>query len=331
MQKFAYERPRTVPEAIRAMARASGASPRFLGGGTTLVDLMKLNVETPDLLIDITGIPELKTYDVAGAKELTFGSLVHMSTVADDAFIRAHYPALSEALWRAASQQLRNMATLGGNLMQRTRCAYFRAPEYPCNKRVAGSGCSAIDGNNRGHALLGGSDACIAVYHGDFAVALAALDASIVVAGPNGKRAIPIANFFLTPGATPQLETTVAKNEMIVQIRVPTTRAGKASTYQKIRDRESYAFALTSAAVALELSGNTVKDARIALGGVATKPWRAHAAERSLIGAPLTEAAAQHAGQLAFADARTTSQNAFRVPLGMQTVVESLLIAQRRA
>jgi xanthine dehydrogenase YagS FAD-binding subunit len=331
MQKFAYARPRSVPEAIHAMAHASGASPRFLGGGTTLVDLMKLNVEMPDLLIDITDIPELKTYDVSGAKELSFGSLVHMSTVADDSFIRAHYPVLSEALWRAASQQLRNMATLGGNLKQRTRCAYFRAPEYPCNKRVAGSGCSAIDGINRGHALLGGSEACIAVYPGDFGVALTALDASVVVAGPAGRRAIPIADFFLTPGTTPQLETTLAKNEMIVQIRVPTTLAGKASTYQKIRDRESYAFALTSAAVALEFAGSNVKDARIALGGVATKPWRAHAAERSLIGAPLSEAAAQRAGELAFADARTTSQNAFRVPLGIQTVVESLLIAEQRA
>jgi xanthine dehydrogenase YagS FAD-binding subunit len=223
------------------------------------------------------------------------------------------------------------MATLGGNLLQRTRCAYFRAPEYPCNKRAPGSGCSAIDGVNRGHAVLGVSDACIAVYPGDFAVALAAFDAVIDVIGAKGARSIPLVDFHLAPGATPQLETVLAGNELITRIRVPVTRAGKASTYQKIRDRESYAFALTSAAVALDFADGRVTDARIALGGVATKPWRARAAEQSLIGQPLTETAARHAGTLAFADARTTRQNAFKIPLGIETVVESLMIARGRA
>jgi xanthine dehydrogenase YagS FAD-binding subunit len=331
MQKFSYARPTSVSEAIYALATASGKSPRFLGGGTTLVDLMKLNVETPEVLVDVTEIAELRTYDVKNAHELTFGSLVHMSDVADDAFIKEHYPALSEALCKAASQQLRNMATLGGNLMQRTRCAYFRATEFPCNKRVQNSGCSAIEGINRGHALLGGSDACIAVYPGDFAVALTAFDASVVAVGPRGMRVIPIGDFFLLPGKTPHRETSLAREELITQIRVPVTTAGKASTYQKIRDRESYAFALTSSAVALEFTGENVKNARIALGGVATRPWRAREAEQSLVGRPLTAAAAQRAGELAFADAQATSQNAFRIPLGIATVTESLLIAQRRA
>jgi len=331
MQRFTYAAPHSVAEAVQAFAQASAHNPSFLAGGTTLVDLMKLNVEVPGHVIDITGVAELAFYDVSGPRELVFGSLALMSDVADDPVVRSQFPALSESLWKAASQQLRNMATLGGNLLQRTRCAYFRAPEYPCNKRVPGSGCSAIGGVNRGHAVLGVSDACIAVYPGDFAVALAAFDAAIDVVGPSGARAIPLVDFHHAPGGTPHVETALAGNELITRIRVPVTRAGKASTYQKIRDRESYAFALTSAAVALDFADGRVTDARIALGGVATKPWRARAAEQSLIGQPLTETAARNAGRLAFADARTTRQNAFKVPLGIETVVESLMIAQGRA
>jgi xanthine dehydrogenase YagS FAD-binding subunit len=254
-----------------------------------------------------------------------------MSDVADDPLVKSRYPALSESLWKAASQQLRNMATLGGNLLQRTRCTYFRDSQYPCNKREPGSGCSAIEGVSRGHAILGTSDHCIAVYPGDFAVALAAFDAVVDIMGPTRARSIPLLDLHLEPGSTPHVETTLASDELITRIRVPATGAGKASTYQKVRDRESYAFALTSAAVALDFVESRVKQAGIALGGVATKPWRAWSAEQSLVGQPLTEATARRAGELAFADARTTPQNAFKVPLGIQTVVESLMIAQQRA
>ena len=198
-----------------------------------------------------------------------------MSDIAADPFVRRYYPALSEALWKAASQQLRNMATIGGNLMQRTRCAYFRDTSYPCNKRTPGSGCSALEGINRGHAILGVSDACIAVYPGDWAVALAAFDAVVDTLSPRGARSIPLLAFHREPGSTPQIETALAADELIVRVRVPVTKLGKGSTYQKIRDRESYAFALTSAAVAVEIADGRVRDARIALGGVATRPWRA--------------------------------------------------------
>jgi xanthine dehydrogenase YagS FAD-binding subunit len=340
MRSFTYARPHTVDEAITMIAtRAPGRQPRFLAGGTTLVDLMKLNVETPDQLIDITGVPELAGYDVSAAAtgrgELVFGALARMSDVADDPALKSSYPALSEALWKAASQQLRNMATIGGNLLQRTRCAYFRERQYPCNKREPGTGCSAIDGISRGHAILGVSDSCIAVYPSDWAVALAAFDAVVDVAGPQGTRSIPLLELHLRPGNTPQRETILEPDELITRVRVPVTRAGagKASTYQKIRDRESYAFALTSAAVALEFADSRVRDARIALGGVATTPWRARSAEQTLIGLPqpVTEAAARRAGEIAFADAHTTKMNAFKVPLGIQTVVESVLIAQERA
>lgn len=336
MRTFTYETPQSVDEAIQMIARAGSRRPRFLAGGTTLVDLMKLDVEAPGHLVDITGVRELASYDVSAAEsasgELIFGALAHMSDVADDPLVRTHYPALSEALWKAASQQLRNMATLGGNLLQRTRCAYFRAPEYPCNKREPGSGCPAIDGINRGHAILGVSDACIAVYPGDFAIALAIFDAVVDTIGPSGTRSIPLLDLHLPPGSTPQRETILAADELITRVRVPVTRLGKASTYQKIRDRESYAFALTSAAVALRLGDDDrVEEARIALGGVATVPWRARRAEQSLVGQRLSEETAQRAGEIAFEDAKTTPENAFKVPLGVQTVVESLMIARQRA
>ena len=256
--------------------------------------------------------------------ELTFGALARMSDIAADPFVRRQYPALSEALWKAASQQLRNMATLGGNLMQRTRCAYFRDTSYPCNKRVPGSGCSALEGINRGHAILGVSDACIAAYPGDWAVALAAFDAIIDTLSPRGARSIPLLDFHREPGSTPHIETAIAADELIVRIRVPVTKLGKGSTYQKVRDRQSYAFALTSAAVAVEIVDGRVRDARIALGGVATRPWRARDAEQSLIGQPLTEERARRAGELAFRGAQTRPLNAFKVPLGVNTVVQAL-------
>jgi xanthine dehydrogenase YagS FAD-binding subunit len=259
MRGFTYARPNSAEEAVEMMTQAAGLSPRYFAGGTTLVDLMKLEVEVPGHLIDLTGLSDLAAYDVSSPRELVFGSLARMSDVADDPWVKSRYPALSEALWKAASQQLRNMATLGGNLLQRTRCTYFRDSQYPCNKREPGSGCSAIEGVNRSHAILGTSEHCIAVYPGDFAVALAAFDAVVDTTGPKGARSIPLLDLHLEPGSTPHLETTLASDELITHIRVPVTPAGKGSTYQKIRDRESYAFALTSAAVALAFDGDRVR------------------------------------------------------------------------
>jgi xanthine dehydrogenase YagS FAD-binding subunit len=329
MQRFNHLKPATPAEAVHAVATAPGTA-RFLAGGTTIVDLMKLEVERPNSLVDITRINGLGEIGTDG-DELIFGALAHMSDVADNAVVKRDYPLLSEALWRAASQQLRNMATLGGNLLQRTRCSYFRDTQFPCNKRVPGSGCSAIDGLNRGHALLGGSEHCIAVYPGDWAIALVAMDAVVDTQSPRGLRTIAVADLHRQPGDTPHIETALAPDELILRTRVPASRLGRASTYQKVRDRESYAFALASAAVALMLDGETIQDARITLGGVATVPWRAHDAEQSLIGRKLTEDAARKAGRIAFAGAKTQPQNAFRVPLGIETVADALLIAKGRA
>jgi xanthine dehydrogenase YagS FAD-binding subunit len=329
MRPFRYATPTTTDEAIHTLATAPGTA-RLLAGGTTLVDLMKLDVEQPALLIDITGIPQLREIRTDG-DTLIFGALVHMSEVADHPVIKRDYPILSEALWRGASQQLRNMATLGGNLLQRTRCAYFRDTQFPCNKRAPGSGCSAIGGLDRGHALLGTSSQCIATYPGDWAVALVAMDASIDTLSPRGGRSIPVAELHRQPGDTPQIENVLAIDEIIVRTRMPASPLGRASTYIKIRDRESYAFALTSAAVALSMDGNRVRDARIALGGVATVPWRARQAEQSLVGKTLDDAAAHEAGAIAFTGAKTSPQNAFRVPLGVNAVVQALTIAKGRA
>ena len=331
MRPFAYSRPRTTADAVRAVS-AGGASTRFLAGGTTLYDLMKLDVEAPARLVDITALPELSAVGTANPRELVFGALARMADVADDPVVKRDYPALSESLAKAASQQLRNMATLGGNLLQRTRCAYFRGGEpYACNKRAAGSGCAAIGGLDRGHAVLGGSEACIAVYPGDWAVALAAFDAVVDVTGPRGRRSIPLDAFHREPGNTPAVETSLARDELVLRIRVPKTPLGRASTYHKIRDRESYAFALASAAVALQMEGRTVREVRIALGGLATKPWRAREAERGLVGRTLTAETARAAGEAALRGARAGQHNGFRIELGIRTVADALLIAQGRA
>jgi xanthine dehydrogenase YagS FAD-binding subunit len=328
MERFTYAAPRTVKDAVLELS--SSENVKVLAGGTTLVDLMKNGVERPQRLIDVTGIRELNEFAIDG-DELRFGALVRMSAVADHPEIKRRHPILSEALWRGASQQLRNMATLGGNVLQRTRCAYFRDPQYPCNKRQPGTGCAAIDGINRGHALLGTSEFCIAVYPGDWATALAAVDASFDTMSPRGARTISIHDLHVEPGRTPDVEHTLAADELIVRTRIPTQSAYRASTYQKIRDRASYAFALASAAVALDIQGDLVRDARIAIGGVATRPWRARDAEQSLIGRRLDERAARHAGELAYVNAHTTPQNAFRVPLGIAAVERALMIARERA
>ncbi|MBE1493450.1 xanthine dehydrogenase YagS FAD-binding subunit [Amycolatopsis lexingtonensis] len=330
MRPFAYVAPDSVGSAVEALRDAVPGT-RILAGGTTLYDLMKLGIETPPAVVDVHRVPELNTVE-ARAGELVFGAGARMADVADHPAVRNGYPALSESLWRAASQQLRNMATVGGNLLQRTRCGYFRdGPEFPCNKRAPGSGCAAREGRDRTHALLGTSDACIATYPGDWAIALLAFDAVVDVAGPRGERTIPLAELHVEPGDDPAREHVLDADELILRIRVPVTPAGRGSVYLKIRDRESYAFALASAAVALTVADGVVGDCRIALGGVATRPWRAAGAERALRGLPLTAENARHAGEVAFAGARPGTHNGFRIELGIRTVADAVLMAGERA
>jgi xanthine dehydrogenase YagS FAD-binding subunit len=328
MTPFTYLRPANVEEAV-AMKASAGPGARYLAGGTGLYDLMKLNVERPAALVDLTGLTELQSFDTRSSGEMRFGALSRMSDVAEDPVIRQEYPVLAEALWKAASQQLRNMASLGGNLLQRARCPYFRNTDYPCNKREPGSGCSALEGINRSHAVLATSNECIATYPGDWAVALTALDANVDVVGSAGRRTIPIRSMY-RGAASPFQETMLSADEMIVQIRVPKAFPGRASTYHKIRDRESYAFALASAAVVLRMDGQRVVDARIALGGVSSVPLRAAAAEEFLKRKVLNESTARQAAQLAFEGATPRSHNAFKIPLGIATVTDALLIARRK-
>lgn len=329
MKTFAYVAPESVEAALDAL-RSARPGTKILAGGTTLYDLMKLGIETPPAVIDVHRLP-LASIEI-GDDELSFGAGARMSDVADHLVVRADYPALSESLWRAASQQLRNMATVGGNLLQRTRCAYFRnGSEFPCNKRNPGSGCAAIGGHDRGHALLGGSGTCIATYPGDWAIALLAFDAVVDVVGPRGERSVPLADLHVEPGDDPAREHTLAADELIVRIRVPASAVGRGSTYLKIRDRESYAFALASAAVALTLDADVVTECRIALGGVATRPWRATAAEQELTGQRLTPETARRAGEIAFAQARPGNHNGFRIELGIRTVADAVRIAGERA
>jgi xanthine dehydrogenase YagS FAD-binding subunit len=331
MRAFTYVAPGTVAATLDAL-RTAPPGTRILAGGTTLFDLMKLDIETPPSVIDVHRLAELTTIDV-GEHELVFGAGARMADVADHPGVRAGCPVLSESLWRAATQQLRNMATVGGNLLQRTRCAYFRGgAEFPCNKRDPGSGCAAIGGHDRGHALFGGSDSCIATYAGDFAIALLAFDAVVDVVGPRGQRAVPLADLHVEPGADPAREHVLDPDELIVRIRVPVIPAGRGSTYLKIRDRESYAFALVSAAVGLSVDADgVIDDCRIALGGVATRPWRATEAEQTLLGQRLTPETARHAGEVAFAAARPGTHNGFRVELGIRTVADALRTAGERA
>ncbi len=300
---------------------------QYLGGGTTLVDLMKLGVMQPGGLVDITGLE--KSYGAISAQGqgggLKIGALARMSEVAAHPVVQRDYPVISESLLLAASQQLRNMARVGGNVLQRTRCNYFRDPSFAqCNKRNPGSGCAALDGFNRTHAVLGVSEQCIATYPGDFAQALLALDATVEVLGPNGARVMKFSDLHRAPGTTPQVETNLRPGELITAFNVdggPWTQ----SRYVKVRDRDSYAFALASAAVALKMNGDTVQEARIALGGVAAKPWRATEAEAALQGKPLDENAATAAAAAAFAQAKTQRYNAYKVKLGQATLVRALL------
>jgi xanthine dehydrogenase YagS FAD-binding subunit len=305
-----------------------GRARPFLAGGTTLLDLMKLDVLKPETLVDINALRGSSPAIAPTAAGLRLSAFASMAEVADDPNVQRDYPVIAQSLLLAASAQLRNMATLGGNVLQRTRCNYFRDPSWKaCNKREPGSGCAALDGVNRKHAVLGTSAHCIATYPGDFAQALMALDATVETIAPAGARVLKFEALHRVPGDTPQTETNLTPGELITAFIVPRVPWTRRSLYLKIRDRESYEFALASAAVALEMEGKTVKQARIALGGIATKPWRAHAAEQALAGKMMNEESASHAGQLALAPASARGGNAFKIELGRRTVARALLQA----
>lgn len=329
MRNFAYYNPKNLADAIEAV-RDSGGD--ILAGGTTVLDLMKIGVREPSALVDITGLTELERYEI-GADRIRFGALARMGHLADDADLVAAAPVLTESLWKAASPQLRNMARLGGNILQRTRCPYFRDTAYAqCNKRKPGSGCAALDGGETSHhAIFGGSSSCVATYPGDWAQALIAFDAEIHTESRGGRRTIPFADLHVLPGDRPEVETILQPGEVVTGITVPVVPALTASHYLKARDRESYAFASASAAVGVELAGDTVRDVRIALGGVATTPWRARAAEDSLKGKPLTEDTAREAGRIAFADAKALEGSAYKIKLGADVVAGALMTAKSRA
>ncbi|MCJ8141733.1 xanthine dehydrogenase family protein subunit M [Ancylobacter sp. A5.8] len=310
------------------LAAEPDSSVAFLAGGTTVLDLMKLEVIRPERVIDLNALRGEYGHIRWDGVSLRLGAFARMAEVAAHPDVLAHYPVIAQSLSLAASAQLRNMASLGGNVLQRTRCAYFRDTSWSaCNKRVPGSGCAALEGANRSHAVLGTSDHCIATYPGDFAQALLALDASVNVAGPRGSRRLPFASLHRRPGTIPHLETNLLSGEIITEFVVPSGAWTRRSLYLKIRDRQSYEFAVASAAVAVDLDGDVVRNARIALGGVATVPWRALEAEAALRGRPLTAEVARTAARAAFADATPQSHNAFKVELGQSTLVRALLQA----
>ncbi len=322
MEAISYERASDVASAIRSAQQPGTA---FIGGGTNLLDLMKGGVERPVRLVDITHIRGLDSVDPLPNGGLRIGALVRNSDAANHATVRARYPLLTQALVAGASAQLRNMATVGGNLMQRTRCYYFYDPAFAqCNKREPGSGCAAIGGHTRIHAILGASPQCIAVNPSDMSVALAALDAVVRVNGPRGERTIAFGDFHRLPGDRPDLDTTLQPGELITAVDLPPPLYSDHAYYLKVRDRASYAFALVSVAAALQMEGDTVRSARIALGGVAHKPWRASAAEQMLAGQPLTDANLRAAAAAALRDARPQRDNAFKIPLAQRSIVRAL-------
>jgi xanthine dehydrogenase YagS FAD-binding subunit len=300
-----------------------GASVRFVAGGTTLIDLMKLNVERPEQVIDINSLP-LDRVEPLAQGGLKIGATVRNSDLANHAIVRRDYPVLSQAILAGASAQLRNMATTGGNLLQRTRCMYFRDTAMPCNKREPGTGCPAISGANRTLAILGTSEHCIATNPSDMNVAMLALEATIHVQGVNGTRSIPIADFHLLPGDTPHRETVLEPGDLITHVTLAPPAPGSRSFYLKLRDRASYEFALASAAVVVTVVSGRVARARIALGGVGTKPWRSPRAESVLTGEPVGEPAFRQAADAALRDARPQSQNGFKVELARRCLVYAL-------
>jgi len=332
MRPFAYERADDVALATRlGQATAQGqtdAPVQYLAGGTTLIDLMKLDVLRPQRVVDITPLSREHSAIEVTPAGLRLGAMAHMSTVADDAGVLRDYPAIAQSLQLAASAQLRNMATLGGNVLQRTRCPYYRDPSWSaCNKRTPGSGCSAIHGVNRQNAVLGVDENCIAQYPGDFAVALVALEAEVELAGPKGVRRIAFHSLH-RPAGQPHLETTLLPGEVILAFRIPAQPFTRRSLYLKVRDRASYEFAIASAAVALEMDGEQVRQARIGLGGMAYRPWRSEAAEAALVGKPLTEETANAAAHIALQGAITHGHNDYKPELGRRTLVRALMQAK---
>jgi xanthine dehydrogenase YagS FAD-binding subunit len=325
MEALSYQRAADVDAAIAA-AQQPGAA--FIGGGTNLLDLMKGGIAHPVALIDITRIAALNDIETLPNGGLRIGALVRNSDAANHMLVRTRYPLLTQALLAGASPQLRNMATVGGNLMQRTRCAYFYDTAFAqCNKRSPGSGCAAREGFTRMHAILGASAQCVAVNPSDMSVALAALDATVQVRGPQGTRAIPIAQFHRLPGEHPELDTTLAPGELITSVDLPPPAFSDHTHYLKLRDRASYAFALVSVAAALQLDGHQVRAARIALGGVAHKPWRASLAEQHLRGRTLDTATLRAAAAAELAQARPLQGNAFKVELAQRAIVRAALLA----
>jgi xanthine dehydrogenase YagS FAD-binding subunit len=323
MQPFAFQRAASEDDAIALAARPDAV---FVAGGTTLIDLMKLNVATPGALVDINALP-LTGIDVLADGTMRIGALVRNSDLAHHPDVQSTCPVLSQALLAGASAQLRNMATVGGNLLQRTRCYYFRDPIYACNKRTPGAGCAAMEGFNRIHAVLGVSDHCIATHPSDMAVALVALDADVHIRGKGGERSVAMTDFHLLPGDTPDKETVVAPGELVTYVTIPARRFAQRSAYVKLRDRASYEFALASAAAALDLHDGVIRDVRIALGGVATKPWRATAAEDVLRGGKAEEARFAAAADAALRDAVPRRDNAYKIELARRAVIRALLLA----
>ncbi len=328
MTPFAYDRAPSLAAAVasRARHRSDGvwdAGADFFAGGTDMVQLMRESLRNPDRVVDITALPGLNQIEDRGSS-VRLGALVRMSDAASHTLVRDHYPVVTEALLVSASAQVRNLATLGGNLLQRTRCGYFRDPGSPCNKREPGSGCPAIQGQNRFHAIFGGSEHCIATYAGDLANALAALDATVTIAGAQGERTIAVTDLHRPPGATPEVETQLAPGELITAIDLPADRRGWRSHYLKIRDRASFEWSIASAAVALDLDGGVVRDVRIAVGGVATTPWRLPQVEVALSGRRLTPELAREAAALAAEGAVPRGRNLYKVELIRRTVARAL-------
>lgn len=333
MQAFQFTRANEIDDAVHAGAAfrtaQHGADVRYLAGGTTLIDLMKLHVETPDKVIDINRLPLEKIEETADG--LKVGATVRNSDLANHPIVKRDYAVLSQALLSGASAQLRNMATTAGNLLQRTRCVYFRDPAYPCNKREPGSGCPAIEGHNRTLAILGTSDHCIATNPSDMNVALAALEAVIHIQSPKGKRAVPIGDFHLLPGVTPDRETVLEPGDLVTHVMLPKPSPGSRSLYLKLRDRQSYEFALASAAVIVTLDRGKISRARIAMGGIGTKPWRSTEAEGALVGQAPARESFQKVADVLLKNAKPRSENGFKVELARRCLVHALTLATQDA
>ncbi len=320
MNPFTYARATDATDAVR---RGGEAGVKYLGGGTNLVDLLRETIERPHALVDVTGLSGVIEERADGG--LLIGAAARNTAVAEHRAVRTRYPALSRAIVAGASAQIRNMATVGGNLLQRTRCTYFYDTDGSrCNKRVAGQGCDALDGFNRIHAILGASSACVATHPSDMCVALAALGAIVHLRGAGGERTLPLTDLHQLPGENPEVETTLEPGELITAVELPALPFAARSTYRKVRDRASYAFALVSVAAALEVDGGTVKNVRLALGGVAHKPWRAWKAEAALAGQPATQASFLAAAEAELVDAKPLSHNAFKIELVRRTVAATL-------